>query len=190
MKGPLINILTRTSGRPKCFKRCVDSVKSQTYQNINHIVGADDDESYEYASELCDNVVKLEKGVKNSEYGVAHAPYNLYINKLLDEVEDGYKVPLIASNVGCYSETIENGKTGYLIDPDAPKSEWVKVLSKCIRSPKHVYEMGENLHSITEQYFNINTVVGYRLELYEQAISMVMSRNPENITYNKDWTYE
>ena len=101
-----------------------------------------------------------------------------------------YKVPLIASNVGCYSETIENGKTGYLIDPDAPKSEWVKVLSKCIRSPKHVYEMGENLHAVTEQYFNINTVVGYRLELYEQAISMVMSRNPENITYNKDWTYE
>lgn len=101
-----------------------------------------------------------------------------------------YKVPLIASNVGCYSETIENGKTGYLIDPDAPKSEWVKVLSKCIRSPKHVYEMGENLHAVTEQYFNINTVAGYRLELYEQAISMVMSRNPENITYNKDWTYE
>ena len=90
--NPKINILTRTSGRPNCFKRCVDSIKSQTYKNINHIVGADDDESYEYASKLCDNVIKLEKGVKNPDYGVAHAPYNLYINKLLSEVEDGYIV--------------------------------------------------------------------------------------------------
>jgi len=60
--NPKINILTRTSGRPNCFKRCVDSIKSQTYKNINHIVGADDDASYEYASKLCDNVIMLEQG--------------------------------------------------------------------------------------------------------------------------------
>ena len=38
-----------------------------------------------------------------------------------------YSVPLIASDVGCYDETIVNGKTGFLIPHDAPKSEWGNV---------------------------------------------------------------
>ena len=48
-----------------------------------------------------------------------------------------YKVPLVASNVGCYDETIVNGETGYLIDPSNPQKDWVKYLTKVIRDPKH-----------------------------------------------------
>lgn len=98
-----------------------------------------------------------------------------------------YKVPLIASNVGCYDETIENGKTGYLIDPDAPRSEWVKILTKCINNPKHVREMGENLHQITERDFDSKKVVGMRLDLYDQAISLVKERRGESLTINTEW---
>jgi len=97
-----------------------------------------------------------------------------------------YKVPLIASNVGCYDETIINGETGYLLPPNATKSDWVKVLTKCIKNPKHVREMGENLHKVTEEYFNINTVVKHRLELYEQSFGLLSDRN-EKETYNKEW---
>ena len=83
-----------------------------------------------------------------------------------------YKVPLIASNVGCYDETIFNGKTGYLIEPDAPKSVWVKILTKVIQDRKFRMKMGENLHEVTEQYFDLNKVAKDRVKLYKDAFEM------------------
>lgn len=84
-----------------------------------------------------------------------------------------YKVPLIASNVGCYDDVIVNGKTGYLLDPDAPKSEWVRVLSKVAKDHKHRNEMGENLKAITDQLFDLNKVVGQRLNVYNEAFKLL-----------------
>lgn len=102
-----------------------------------------------------------------------------------------YKIPLIASDVGCYDETIINGETGYLIPANAPKREWVKILTKCIKNPDHVKEMGENLHKITEQYFDLNKVVKHRLELYQEGFGLIQGRDgDENITYNKEWTFD
>jgi glycosyltransferase involved in cell wall biosynthesis len=103
-----------------------------------------------------------------------------------------YKVPLIASDVGCYDETIINGKTGYLLPPDASKNDWVKVLTKCIKNPEHVKEMGENLHKITEEYFDLNKVCKHRMELYEQSMGLVLSRelNTSGVTYNTEWGFE
>lgn len=113
-------------------------------------------------------------GVFYSNMDIAIAP--LEMNAFNDSKSDikvaeagRYKVPLIASNVGCYSDTIKNGETGYLIDPDAPKSEWVRILTKVCKDKKHREEMGENLHKITEQLFNANKVIGFRLAIYERA---------------------
>lgn len=80
-----------------------------------------------------------------------------------------YRVPLVASNVGCYDETIIDGETGFLIPPDNSKFMWVKRLSYLAKNPKKIIEMGNNLHDITERYFNINNVVGQRLSLYDLA---------------------
>jgi len=98
-----------------------------------------------------------------------------------------YKIPLIASDVGCYDETIVNGKTGYLIPHDAPRSEWVKVLTKCLNNPKHIREMGENLHAISEEYFNLNKVAKHRLELYQNCFGLI---EREDCKYNKEWTFD
>ena len=81
-----------------------------------------------------------------------------------------YKVPLIASNVGCYDEWIVDGETGFLIDPDKGISEWNKVLTRVAKDPGLVKRMGENLHAITEENFDMNKVVGRRLDLYKQAM--------------------
>jgi len=102
-----------------------------------------------------------------------------------------YKIPLIASDVGCYDETIINGKTGYLLPRDASKSAWVRVLTKCLKNPKHVREMGENLHKITEEYFDLNKVVKHRLELYSEALGLLHQDNPDaKVTYNREWTFD
>lgn len=115
------------------------------------------------------------------EYGVFYANMDIAIaplkmNPFNDSKSDikvaeagRYKVPLVASNIGCYNDTIVNGKTGYLIDPDAPKTEWVRILSKLAIDHKLRREMGENLHAITEELFDINKVVKHRLDIYQKS---------------------
>jgi len=83
-----------------------------------------------------------------------------------------YGVPLIATDVGCYDELIVNGETGYLIDPVNSKSEWLRVLTKCIKDPKHVAEMGRNLKTVCDGLYDINKVVGQRLTLYKDLMGL------------------
>ena len=87
-----------------------------------------------------------------------------------------YKIPLVASDVGCYNETIVNGETGYLIPPDAPKREWVKVLTHLVKNPKLVRKMGNNLYDITKEYFDLNKVVHHRLDLYKEFYAVMEKR--------------
>jgi len=81
-----------------------------------------------------------------------------------------YKIPLVASNVGCYDETIINGETGYLLDVDAPKTEWVKILSKLCKDKKHRIELGQNLHDRTKDLFDGRKQSKLRYDLYLRAI--------------------
>tara|TARA_R110000824_G_scaffold192359_1_gene374453 strand:- start:4378 stop:5598 length:1221 start_codon:yes stop_codon:yes gene_type:complete len=83
-----------------------------------------------------------------------------------------YGVPLVATNTGCYDELLVNGKTGFLIDNTNPKSEWVKVLSRCSKDPKLVAEMGKNLKLICDDLYDINKVIGGRLSLYKELMDM------------------
>ena len=83
-----------------------------------------------------------------------------------------YKVPLVASNVGCYDEWIINGETGFLVDPQKGISEWVKILTKVGKDPGLVKRMGDNLHQITEANFDMNKTAGQRLDLYKEAMSV------------------
>ena len=88
--NPRINILTRTSNRPNVFRRCVESIKSQRYENLNHIVSVHNEKSYSYATEMCENVIMVEEEAGAPQYGNNYKPYNIYINKLMKEVEEGY----------------------------------------------------------------------------------------------------
>ncbi len=81
-----------------------------------------------------------------------------------------YKIPLVASNVGCYEDTIINGETGYLIEPGAPRTEWVRVLSKLCKDKKHRIELGLNLHDKTKDLFDGRKQTLARFNLYEAAI--------------------
>jgi hypothetical protein len=87
-----------------------------------------------------------------------------------------YGIPLVASNVGSYDETIENGRTGYLIDPGTPRTEWVKVLSALCKNPKKVYEMGQTLKEHTDKNYDLNAVVHKRLDLYEEVFKALKDK--------------
>lgn len=95
-KKPLFNILIRTSGRPNYFKECVKSIYNQTYKNWNIIIGVDDVISEDYTvSEKGRTVLykfdeyKKNKRPEGDEYGIFFK-YNLYLNELQKEVNDGY----------------------------------------------------------------------------------------------------
>ena len=116
-------------------------------------------------------------GVMYSNMDIAIAP--LQMNEFNDSKSDikvaecgRYGLPLVASNVGCYNETIKNGITGYLIHPEAPKTQWVKTLTKVIKDKKHRQEMGANLKKITDEMFDLNKVVHRRLELFQELMTM------------------
>jgi len=126
----------------------------------------------------------LHSAMPSDQYGVMYANMDVAIAPLqMNEFNDSkseikvaeagrYSVPLVASDVGCYDETIVNWETGVLLPPDAPRSEWVKVLKKIIQNKKLREKMGHNLHQITEKHFNINKVVGYRLDLYDEVMKL------------------
>jgi glycosyltransferase involved in cell wall biosynthesis len=96
-----------------------------------------------------------------------------------------YGIPLIASDVGCYSETIINGETGYLITKDNPRSEWVRILTKVCKDKKHREEMGRNLKQIVDERFDINKTVGQRLDLYRQLMNLKeTAKNEQQKTQN------
>lgn len=81
-----------------------------------------------------------------------------------------YGIPLVATDCGCYDEVIENGKTGFLISKDNPRSEWVRVLSRLVKDRDLREEMGANLKKITDERYNINNHIGERLVLYKKLL--------------------
>ena len=99
-KKPLVNILIRTSGRPNYFKECLNSIYKQKYKNWNIIVGIDDKDSLNYTKDgKCRDIiynfdnVKIPDPPKSEEYGVPFK-YNLYLNELQKNVEDGFIIIL------------------------------------------------------------------------------------------------
>lgn len=101
MNKPIINILTRTSGRPNAFKQCVDSINSQAYDNINHMIITDDEVNFDYIHKYYNDgihlvdreaLIKNDKSV-NPNTGV-YSPHNLYFNGIKDYVKDGWVIYL------------------------------------------------------------------------------------------------
>lgn len=86
-KEPCLNILIRAS-RPNYLKKCLASIKQQSYENINVVLICDGDEKFtrEYKAR-CIKVEKKEEGKKpnGEEYG-KFFPYNLYLDEVQKKV--------------------------------------------------------------------------------------------------------
>lgn len=79
----LINLLVRTSYRNELFKRCMDSISSQTHKNIRIIVSYDDERALEYIPEHLEKI-RVYKDETIPFY------YDNYCNDLKDKVTSGY----------------------------------------------------------------------------------------------------
>lgn len=114
MDKPLINILTRTSNRPVGFSINYESISTQTYDNINHIVGYDNDSDLEYLNGY-DNILKVkidrDELIKNdtsvNPNTGKYSPHNLYLNELIKHVESGWIIYLDDDDRFMHNRVIE-----------------------------------------------------------------------------------
>jgi glycosyltransferase involved in cell wall biosynthesis len=110
-----LNILIRTSKRPKLFKECIESILSQKYTNYHIYICYDYIECYEYIKKyLNDKVSCFFVEIQSSE----KYKFNLYNNLLMDEVDDGFILFMddddIYSHEMCFkiiNENIDNTDT-------------------------------------------------------------------------------
>jgi len=111
----MINIITRTSGRPEAFNRNHNSIKSQTYKNINHIVLYDDIVNMSYLKHYNDITPILVDRDKLINFydgpGITlqfkWAPHNLYNNTGLEHVNEGYYMFVDDDDYLTHSRVIE-----------------------------------------------------------------------------------
>lgn len=81
-----LNLLIRTSSRPKQFKRCLNSVRNQSHKDIDLHVSADNLKTIAYVKNEGLNSISVSK-----TSSLTHtAPYNLYLNNLMQCVSDGW----------------------------------------------------------------------------------------------------
>lgn len=84
-----INILIRTSNRPKCFKNNINSILKQNYNNLKLFISYDNNYTKEYILKELDSKELdyeiIEVTANNNKYN-----YNDYCNHLLNKVNDGY----------------------------------------------------------------------------------------------------
>lgn len=83
----MINILIRTSRRPRFFKDCIQSVENQSYKNWRIIISIDDNYTEQYVKPYGYDYVKVLRGNTNCFW-------NLYFNDLYKQVKDGWIIYL------------------------------------------------------------------------------------------------
>lgn len=98
----LFNVITRSSGRPNYFAKCVASVRAQKGVDVNHVVGVDDGSSWDYALKEGVSPIMINRINRRSNFGIWSAPYNLYFNYLYRYcVSPGYVVFLDDDDIFC-----------------------------------------------------------------------------------------
>jgi glycosyltransferase involved in cell wall biosynthesis len=122
-----INVITRTSNRPKGFDRNYNSIKNQTYKNVNHIVIYDNPEDYEsyiskyegiqiYAVDR-QNLIDNYKGPVFYNKMFWPSYHNLYFNPVLKSIDDGWVIFLDDDDFFKDENTLES-IANYLQDED------------------------------------------------------------------------
>ncbi len=109
MEQPLINILIRTSHRPDLFKRAIRSVQTQTYRNVNVIIGCDTEESWDYTRGYI--AYRMHRDLTANHY------WNLYCNQLKSLVKEGWFFYLDDDDYLVNSNALTN-IAEHLINPD------------------------------------------------------------------------
>lgn len=96
-------------------------------------------------------------------------PYTKGSQSGIISIAASFKKPVVASNVGHFSEMIINGETGILVDPNDPKI-LARAIEKLILDDDLRHKMGENAYKYMNDNFSWNRVAEKTYRIYEDAI--------------------
>ena len=85
----LINILIRTSKRPKAFKININSILNQNYKNLKLLISYDNEQTLNYINNILKDL-ELDYNLFEVKKTKEYYSYNDYCNTLLANVKDGY----------------------------------------------------------------------------------------------------
>lgn len=201
MHQPLINIITRTSNRPKGFDRNYHSVKSQTYKNVNHIVIYDNLSDYEdYISKYTgitpisvdrEKLIDNYKGTLFFNKFFYKSYHNLYFNPVLKTLDQGWIIFLDDDDYFKDENTLEI-ISNYLLD-DNTIYIWKMLVGDSIVIPKESeYKTDKiELGNIGGSCFTVHTKWGCKVEwdAYKCADFRYL-KALDKIVPNKKWLDE
>jgi GT2 family glycosyltransferase len=138
LDGLVLNILTRTCDRPNRFRRLKESIKAQKWGGkVWHIVSIDRPCDYVDADVIVPALGTIAPNPPDSDQRYRDAPYNLYVNDLLEAVEDGW-ILILDDDDELLDEKALAALEPYMTDPDKmlvcrfamnlPRSEKVMVM--------------------------------------------------------------
>lgn len=97
-KDITLTIVTRTHLRPKSFEKCYRSVHCQTYSKIQHLIIYDDEKCLEYLQ----NYQNIDLVFIQDQH------YNLYLNRIYDQVRGSYVLILDDDDCLLHEKSIES----------------------------------------------------------------------------------
>lgn len=115
-KEKLINILIRTSNRPRLFNKCIKSILSQNYYNYNIITCYDTIDSENYLKKY-DHIVNFKKFYIHIESDKKYK-FNLYCNHLIDKVKDGIICFIDDDNMYTHNFVLKSINENFINDDD------------------------------------------------------------------------
>ncbi len=78
--------------------------------------------------------------------------------------------PVVATRVGCLPEIVQEGVTGYLVDPeDAPAL--ASAIARLLHEPAKARSMGDSAWSRVKRHFSMEHFVERTLRIYQEALS-------------------
>jgi len=123
-----------------------------------------------------ENFIILNRFIPNEEVAelfrkasVVVLPYIAGTQSGIITIAGAFKKPVVATDVGNFSEMVENGRTGFLV-PARDVNALAEAIIKLLKDDKLRWEMGENAYKIVKEKFSWDKIAQKTLEVYEEAI--------------------
>lgn len=115
-----------------------------------------------------------------SRASIVVMPYTDGSQSGIISIAASFKKPVVATDVGNFSEMIINGKTGLLVPPRDPQA-LADVMEKLLVNDKLRQEMGENAYKFMNENFSWEKIAQQTYQVYEEAIAeWKAQRNKKN----------
>ncbi len=88
----------------------------------------------------------------------------------------GYALPLVASRTSALPEIIDDGQTGFLIEPDNPP-ELTQAINQMLADPAMARNFGQAGYDRLVKHFSIDKMVNATLEVYTAIMNMERTAN-------------